>query len=113
MEEKKFGEPVSGARRNMRIKLIELKTDIEKAAPELEVVYREGLESSVNYAKECDLHSAITNFSFTQTIGDLIDKRVPGFEVSKKLREIEELAKKAIEEELRMYCGCKFTRKEQ
>ena len=95
-----------GNLRKMRIKLIELKTDMENAAPELEGIYRTSMEEAVNQAHYCNLYGAMESYSHGEHIGQLIHHRLgTGYG---EFTDVENLARQAIIEELVKNCGCQI-----
>lgn len=102
-----------GSHREMRLKLVGLKTDIEKVAPELEPLYRVSLEDAVKLAEECLLFESIEKYAYALDVGKLIERRFtePATEISLlKLIDIEDLAKKAIYEALVENCKCELNK---
>lgn len=92
--------------RELRIKLIQLKTDIEKEVPELEALYRESIEAAVAHARQCNLKEAIETYTFAEGHGRRIEKRAePSIG---RIMEIESLAREALVEALVENCRCKL-----
>ena len=96
-----------GNLRKMRIKLIELQTDMENAAPELEGIYRSSMEDAVEKAHYCDLYDALDSYAQGRDIGKLIERRL-GTAGQERFMAIEDLAKQAIIEELIKNCSCEL-----
>lgn len=104
-----------GAHREMRVKLIGLKTDIERVAPELEPLYRVALEDAVKLAEDCLLFESIEKYSYALDVGKLIERRftTPSTELPfLKLLDIEDFAKTAIYEALVENCKCELRKPE-
>ena len=111
-------EPVADPRKNpgaegnshraMRLELVKLNTDLEGQAPELESMFREGLEEAITLAKECYLYEAIQTYTEAISVGDLLHKRVElkGTPLVLRQTAIENLAVKAIVESMIEKCGC-------
>jgi len=99
-------------RREMRIGLIKLKTDIENAAPELEAAYRGAMESAVNHAELCDLIGSLTNYEFGKDLGHLIERRMGSGYIG-DFSKIEEMAMQAIVQALQLQCKCQLVNQSQ
>ena len=101
--------------RDLRIKLIQLKADIESAAPELEAMYRGIAEATVAAAKDCDISKTLENYDFLRDVSTMMEKRLSSAEffdqfpnIMAKTASIEKLIQETIREALVENCKCQF-----
>lgn len=112
--------PGSSPLRDMRLKLVQLKTDIDELAPELEEMHRDALESSVAHARDCNLSKSLFALILSSTLEEILDQRLrremvveARTDVIHKVEEIQELAVAAIIAELENNCNCKLQKENQ
>jgi hypothetical protein len=110
---------MSNNHRNMRGELIRLSTDLEGDREDLQSFYREALEAAIESAKICNLFNAVSILDSAKGFGNLINKhhlwlarsstKQPETFISMdRLEKINDLALKAIVEELSKNCNCRL-----
>lgn len=106
-------ENPTGALRELRIKLIELITDLGPSEQIDTAMYRESIELAVEQARGCRLIDSIDELQWAREISHEIvwggqehRGEVTFSETAQRFYEIQELAKKAVVEELEKSCGC-------
>lgn len=110
VESQNPGNPGPDILKELNIKQIQLKTDTEKVAPELEASYRASIDNSRFMMSYCGFSSAIANYLSAHHFGEMIIDRVPS--TLDKVDIINELALQALEELAVENCSCKFIKEE-
>lgn len=105
--QKLLGESNPDPQHNLRIQLIQLKTDMEREAPDLESIFRGAIEETIKAASGCDIMKVFDSYAFSHEIGNAIEKRV-GLKFVAKMGTIDQLTRKVIVQELVKNCDCDF-----